>query len=132
MVVVSWYPKKYMMEFFTRAVLPVCYHDVTGEYKEKLDQVSEAGARRHRGICHGEELNPVLTEATWILSRVDDESPQAALARFVPQSQLRLPLRHIEADIQNLYHQQVKQSTCHNAAVPSTGEAKCRAVNIKK
>lgn len=98
----------------------------------KLDQVSEAGARRNRSICHGEELNPVLTEAMWILSSVDDESPQAPLARFVPQSQLRFSLRHIEADIQNLWHQQVKQSTCDNAAVPSTGETKGRAVNTKE
>lgn len=101
------------------------------KYKVKLDQVSGAGARRNRGICHGEELNPILVEATWILSRVDDESKQATLARFVPQSQLSLPLRHIEADIQNLHHQQVKQSPCDDAAVPSTGEAKCCAVKTQ-
>lgn len=34
------------------------------KYKVKLDQVSGAGARRNRGICHGEELNPILVEAT--------------------------------------------------------------------
>lgn len=64
-----------------------------------------------------------------MLSRVDDESPQATLARFVPQSQQRLALCHVEADIHNLHHQQVKQRTCENAAEPGTGEAERRAVN---
>lgn len=97
--------------------------------KMKLDHVCEAGARSSWDICHGEELNPVLKEATWILSRVDDESPQAALARLVPQSQQRFSLRHVEADIQHLHHPQVKQSACNDAAVPGAGEAECRAVN---
>lgn len=95
----------------------------------KLDHVREAGARSSRGICHGQELNPVLKEATWILSRVDDESPQAALARLVPQSQQRFSLCHVEADVQHLRHPQVKQSACDDAAVPGAGEAECRAVN---
>lgn len=115
------------MEVFT---LLSFHYNVSGAlYKMKLDQVSEAGARRSWDICHGEELNPVLTEATWILACVDDESPQATLACFVPQSQERFTLRHIEADVQHLCHQQVKQSACDNAAVPSTGEAECRAAN---
>lgn len=41
------------------------HYNVSGAlYKVKLDHVREAGARRRRDICHGEELNPVLTEAT--------------------------------------------------------------------
>lgn len=109
-----------------------CINNLNVTRKLKLDQVSEVGARRRWSICHGEELNPVLEEATWVLSRVNDESPQAALARFVSQSQLSLALCHIEADVQQLYGQQVKQPSCDNDAVPSTREAKCRAGNRKK
>lgn len=64
-----------------------------------LDQVSEAWLRRSQGICHGEELNPVLIKTPWVLSRVDDESPQTAPARFAPQSQQGFALRHVEADV---------------------------------
>lgn len=119
----------YDVEVFLHSFFCRC---VTRVYEMKLDQVSEAGTRRrNRGICHGEELNPVLIEATWILSCVEDESPQTALACFVPQSQQRLSLCHIEADVQNLDRQQVKQSTCDNAAVPGTGEAECRTANTE-
>lgn len=64
-----------------------------------------------------------------MLSRVDDESPQAAPARFVPQSQQGFTLCHVEADVQKLYRQQVKQSSRDNAAEPRTGEAQRRAAN---
>lgn len=81
-------------------------------------------------MCHGEKVQPVLTQAAWILSGDHHQSPQAPLARFVSQSQLSLPLRHIEADVQDLDNHQVKQSGRDNAAVPYTGEAKSCAVNI--
>lgn len=112
----------------TNSVLPRCHR----VHYVQLDQVSKAGPRRSWSICHGEELNPVLIEATRILSCVNNESPQAALARFVPQSQLSLSLCHVKADIENLCHQEVKQSTCDNAAVPRTGKAKCCAVKVKR
>lgn len=67
-----------------------------------------------------------------MLPRVDDESPQAAPARFGPQSQQRLPLCHVEADVHYLHQQQVKQRTCDNAAEPGAGEAERRAVNTVK
>lgn len=67
-----------------------------------------------------------------MLSCVHDESTQAALTRFVPQSQQGLALRHIEADVEALEHQQVQQPTGDNAAVPGTGEAKGWAVNLKE
>jgi len=98
---------------------------------EKLDQVSEAAARRNRGLRHGEEVHPVLIEAARILPRVDDEAPEAPPARMVPQGQLGLPLRHVEADVHDLDHQQVKESACDHAAVPGAGEAEGHAAEIK-
>lgn len=98
----------------------------------KLDQVGAAGARSNWSICHGEELNPVLNEATWIVPRVHNQSPQAALARFVPQSQLSLPLRHVEADVQNLNQQQVEQPGGDDAAVPGAGEAERGAADAER
>lgn len=84
-----------------------------------------------RGVCHGEELNPVLKEAAWILPRVDDQPLQAAAARLAPQGQQRLSLRHVEADVEHLRHPQVQQPGRDNAAVPGTGEAERRAVKLK-
>lgn len=67
-----------------------------------------------------------------MLPSVDDEPPQAAAARFVPQGQLSLPLRHVEADVQNLWEQQVEQSGCDDAAVPAAGEAEGCAANTHR
>lgn len=67
--------------------------------KTNLDQVGESGLRRSQGVCHGEELNPVLIKAAGVLPRVHDEPPQSAAARFAPQGQQRFPLRHVEADV---------------------------------
>lgn len=72
---------------------------ITRVHDAYLDQVSEAWLRWNQGICHGEELNPVLIKTTWVFSRLDDESPQAAPACFVPQSQQSFPLCHVEADV---------------------------------
>lgn len=93
----------------------------------KLDHICEAGALSRRGACHGEELKPILKEATWILLRVDDQPLQAAAARPPPQGQQRLSLRHVEADVEHLHHPQVEQPSRDDAAVPGTGEAERRA-----
>lgn len=85
-----------------------------------------------RGVRHGEELNPVLKEATWILPSVDHEPLQAAASRLAPQSQQRLSLRYVEADVEHLRHPQVKQPGRDDAAVPGTGEAERRAVNTPR
>lgn len=59
---------------------------------------------------------------------MDDQPLQAAAARLAPQGQQTLSLRHVDADVENLHHQQVQQPGRDDAAVPGTGEAeRCAA-----
>lgn len=60
-------------------------------------------------------------------TRVDDEAPDETAPRFVPQSEPRLALRYVVADVDQLLHQQVEQSSGDDAAVPGTSEAQSRA-----
>lgn len=78
-------------------------------------------------VCHGHELCPVATETLRVDTSVHDESPAGAASAFVPQSHACLALRHVEADVDDLHHQQMQQPTAHYTAVPRTGEAQCGA-----
>lgn len=78
-------------------------------------------------LAHGEEFSPVGAEATGVHTCVDDEAPDETASRFVPQSDSSLALRYVVADVDQLQHQQVKQSSGDDAAVPGTGEAQGRA-----
>ena len=93
-----------------------------------LHQVCQG--RGERGIqffAHGHELCPVATETFRVDASVHDESPVGTASGFVSQGGACLALGHVVADVDHLHHQQVQQPPGHDAAVPGTGEAECRA-----
>lgn len=53
-------------------------------------------------IAHGQEFNPVSTEASWVNAGVDDQTPEKAASGFLSQSQTRLSFGHVEADVDKL------------------------------
>lgn len=54
---------------------------------------------------HGQELEPVAAEAAGIEPRVDDKATELGASCLPPQGELSLPLRHIVADVDQLYYQ---------------------------
>ncbi len=82
-------------------------------------------------LAHGQEFNPVIEEASWVNTGVDDQSPEKAASGFLSQSQTRLSFGHVEADVDKLEEQQVQQTSGHDTAVPGTGETQSRAEEQK-
>lgn len=90
-----------------------------------LDQVCGRGGNHF--VSHAHELRPVATETSGIYTSVHNESPVGAASGFLSQGDAGLTLGHIVADVDDLYHKQVKQPAGHDTAVPRTGETKSSA-----